>query len=193
MLMFLTEKTNTDFAHILVLTHMLVLSWKQSGMLAVCMFAPYPHWPHMSKMQSLDLDDGLSCGEKCSKNLYVQIVCVCCFVLLTRGWGGLETRPTVALGSFPELFAFTMSLSLPVYYEMSNSFRTANLLYIYRLPQSFSLRGRGSKHAQSQQICQDSSSERPDESPNTENVDITTEIRPNTWKFSFLYSPLESA
>ena len=27
----------------------------------------------------------------------------CCFVLLTRGWGRLETRPPVALGSSPEL------------------------------------------------------------------------------------------
>ena len=39
---------------------------------------------------------------------------VCCFVLLTRGWGRLETRPPVALGSSPELFAFTMSLAPPV-------------------------------------------------------------------------------
>ena len=31
---------------------------------------------------------------------------VCCFVLLTRGWRRLETRPPVALGSSPELFAF---------------------------------------------------------------------------------------
>jgi len=106
----------------------------------------------MSKTQPLDLDDGLSCGENCSKSLYVQIV----------------------------------------YYEMSNnSFRRANLLY--RLPQSISLRGRVSKHAQSQQICPNSLSERLQESQNTENVDITTEIRPDTWKFSFLYSPLESA
>jgi len=35
----------------------------------------------------------------------------CCFVLLTRGWGRLETRPQVALGSSPELVAFTMSLA----------------------------------------------------------------------------------
>ena len=40
---------------------------------------------------------------------------VCCFVLLTRGWGRLETRPPVALGSSPELFAFTMSLAPPVH------------------------------------------------------------------------------
>jgi len=39
---------------------------------------------------------------------------VCCFVLLTRGWGRLETRPPFALGSSPELFAFTMSLAFPV-------------------------------------------------------------------------------
>jgi len=37
---------------------------------------------------------------------------VCCFVLLTRGWGRLKTRPPVALGSSPELFAFTMSFFL---------------------------------------------------------------------------------
>ena len=37
-----------------------------------------------------------------------------CFVLLTRGWGKLETRPPVALGSSPELSAFTMSLASPV-------------------------------------------------------------------------------
>jgi len=30
----------------------------------------------------------------------------CCFVLLTRGWEGLQTRPPIALGSSPELFAF---------------------------------------------------------------------------------------
>jgi len=29
---------------------------------------------------------------------------MCCFVLLTRGWRRLETRPPVALGSSPELF-----------------------------------------------------------------------------------------
>jgi len=40
---------------------------------------------------------------------------VCCFVLLTRGWGKLETRPPVVLGSFPELSAFTMSLAPPVH------------------------------------------------------------------------------
>ena len=34
----------------------------------------------------------------------------CCFVLLTQGWGRLETRPLVAPGSSPELFAFTMSV-----------------------------------------------------------------------------------
>jgi len=114
MLMFITEKTKNDFEHILVLTDILVHPWQQSGMLTVDMFAQYHHWPNMSKMQPLDLHDGLSCGEKCSKNLYVQTV----------------------------------------YYEMCNSFCTANLLY--RLPQSFLLRGRRSKHAQSQQVCQNS-------------------------------------
>jgi len=38
---------------------------------------------------------------------------VCCFVLLTRGWGRLETKPPVTLGSSLELSAFTMSLSPP--------------------------------------------------------------------------------
>jgi len=40
---------------------------------------------------------------------------VCCFVLLTRGWGRLETRPPVPLGSSPELCAFIMSLAPPVH------------------------------------------------------------------------------
>ena len=40
---------------------------------------------------------------------------VCCFALLTRGWGRLETKPPVALGSSSELFAFTMSLVPPVH------------------------------------------------------------------------------
>jgi len=35
---------------------------------------------------------------------------VCCFVFLTQGWGRLETRPPVALGSSSELSTFTMSL-----------------------------------------------------------------------------------
>ena len=39
----------------------------------------------------------------------------CCLVLLTRGWGRLETRPPVALGSSPELFVFTMSLAPQVH------------------------------------------------------------------------------
>ena len=30
-------------------------------------------------------------------------------------------------------------------------------------------------------------------SPNTENIDITMDIRPDTWKFSFRIAPLESA
>jgi len=40
---------------------------------------------------------------------------------------------------------------------------------------------------------QNSLSERPPESPNTENVDITTEIRPDARKFSFGIALLESA
>jgi len=49
-------------------------------------------------------------------NLRVLIVeCVCCFVLLTRGWGRLKTRPPFALGFSPELSAFTMSLAPPVH------------------------------------------------------------------------------
>jgi len=43
------------------------------------------------------------------RNTFERAGCVCCFVLLTRGWGRLETRPPVALGSSPALFAFTMS------------------------------------------------------------------------------------
>jgi len=42
-------------------------------------------------------------------------VCACCFILLTWGWGRLEMRPPVALGSSPELFAFPMSLAPPVH------------------------------------------------------------------------------
>jgi len=38
----------------------------------------------------------------------------CCFVLLTRRWRRLETRPPDAPGSFPKLFAFTMTLAPPV-------------------------------------------------------------------------------
>jgi len=43
--------------------------------------------------------------------------CVCCFVLLSRGWGRLETRPPVDLGSFSELTTFTMSLAPPVSWD----------------------------------------------------------------------------
>ena len=43
MFMFLSEKTKTDFAHILVLTHILVLPFQQSGMPTVYMFAPCHH------------------------------------------------------------------------------------------------------------------------------------------------------
>jgi len=42
-------------------------------------------------------------------------VYVCCFLLLTRGWGRLETRPPVALRSSPKIFACTMSLAHPVH------------------------------------------------------------------------------
>ena len=43
MFMFLSEKTKTDFAHILVLTHILVLSCQQSGILTVYLFASCHH------------------------------------------------------------------------------------------------------------------------------------------------------
>jgi len=46
-----------------------------------------------------------------------------------------------------------------VYYERSNSFRRAN--FLYRLSQSFLLRGRRSKPGISIEICQNSLSERP--------------------------------
>ena len=40
------------------------------------------------------------------------VLAVCCFVLLTRGWGRLETRPPVAMGSSPaaELSTFFILL-----------------------------------------------------------------------------------
>jgi len=44
-----------------------------------------------------------------------QHVCVCCFVLLTRGWERFETRPPVALGSSFVFSAFTLSLAPPVH------------------------------------------------------------------------------
>ena len=52
-----------------------------------------------------------------------------CFVLLTRGWGRLETRPPVALGSSPELSAasFTMLLAPPVHPSPIFSTDTENL------------------------------------------------------------------
>jgi len=40
--------------------------------------------------------------------------CVCCFVLLIRGWRRLETKPPVTLMSSVEFLAFTMSLSFPM-------------------------------------------------------------------------------
>ena len=73
---------------------------------------------------------------------------------------------------------------------MGNPFRTANLPY--RLPQSFSLRGRESKPGISIEICQNSLLERPYRGPNTQNVDITKEIRPD-WRFSGFIALLESA
>jgi len=51
---------------------------------------------------------------------YIISPSVCCFVLLTRGWGRLEMRPPVALGSSPELFAFTMSLAPRVIIKVNN-------------------------------------------------------------------------
>jgi len=56
-----------------------------------------------------------------------HLIVLCCFVLLTRGWGRLETRPPVALGSSPELSAFTMSLAPPVRCDFVKPFR-------YRIP-----------------------------------------------------------
>ena len=44
--------------------------------------------------------------------------------LLTRGWGKLETRPPVALGSSSALFTFTMSLA-PLPGELENCARHA--------------------------------------------------------------------
>ena len=45
----------------------------------------------------------------------LELLAVCCFVLLTPGWGRLETRSPVAQGSSPELSTFTMSLAPPVH------------------------------------------------------------------------------
>jgi len=56
------------------------------------------------------------CRCTCEVHIDCQLLMVeCCFVLLTRGWGRLQTRPPVALGSSPELFAFTKSLALLVH------------------------------------------------------------------------------
>jgi len=71
---------------------------------------------------------------------------------------------------------------------MGNPFRRANLLY--RSPHSFSLRRRGSNIGFWPSSAQNSLPERLQESPNTENVDITTEIRPDTRKFRFGIAPL---
>jgi len=59
-----------------------------------------------------------------------------------------------------------------------------------RCPQSFSLRGRGPKiDPLARKIrCWSEKSQYSDE-----NVDITTEIRRDTWKFSFCSAPLEIA
>jgi len=59
---------------------------------------------------------------------WLTVADVCCFVLLTRGWGRLETRPPVALGSSPELSAFTMSLAplvhpSPIFLTDTENFR----------------------------------------------------------------------
>jgi len=51
----------------------------------------------------------------CGSGNWSSSLSVCCFVLLTRGWGRLETRPQVALGSSPELSAFTIPLAPPVH------------------------------------------------------------------------------
>jgi len=49
---------------------------------------------------------------------------VCCFVSLTRGWGRLETRPPVALGSSPELSAF-----VPVFCPAGRAFTSTTLTF----------------------------------------------------------------
>jgi len=58
----------------------------------------------------------------------ITITSVCCFVLLTRGWGRLETRPPGALGSTPELFAFTMSL-VPQWSKSDHHHQWSNFLF----------------------------------------------------------------
>ena len=45
----------------------------------------------------------------------ITFLWMCCFVLLTRGWERLDTRPPVALESSPELSAFTISPAPPVH------------------------------------------------------------------------------
>ena len=71
----------------------------------------FPHWTVRGLMRTLYLH--------CQTSLcwFFCFVTVCCFFLLTRGWGRLEKRPPVALGSeaSPGLFAFTMSLTPPVH------------------------------------------------------------------------------
>ena len=77
-----------------------------------------------------------------------------------------------------------------MHYEMGNPFRRAKLLY--RLPHSFSLRGRG-QISGFDPLPRKIRCRRARRKINIENVDITTEIRPDTRKFSFGIAPLESA
>ena len=59
--------------------------------------------------------------RQCAFLLRAQLLCPpplqftdgSCFVLLTQGWGWLETKPPDAVGSFPEISAFTMLLAPP--------------------------------------------------------------------------------
>jgi len=58
----------------------------------------------------------------------------CCFVLLTQGWGRLETRPQVFLGS-PELSAFTLSLAPPFHPSPIPLTETENLKNVVQFQQ----------------------------------------------------------
>ena len=54
---------------------------------------------------------------RCHNTDYLIEKCVRCFVLLTWGWGRLETRPPVVLGSYAEPFSFTMSLFISLKFD----------------------------------------------------------------------------
>jgi len=72
----------------------------------------FPNSPHNSKSE--DLFQVLKWNQSFLE-MDTTHFSVCCCVLFTWGWGRLETRPPVALGSSQGLFAFTMSLALPVH------------------------------------------------------------------------------